>query len=175
MKLWIPLLSLATATLGLSSAPRPAPGPGGILAMHKELFAAIDRGDGEAAGAFVAGDRKVMPRTPTLFLDVDAGGADAPLKAADAEEARELLARLAAGAKRSGGGWTTTITSEQADCYASELSYAVLEFERAHTVDGKTEVRRYRSTSLVRYESDHWRIFHWHVSRAGAMTGPAAR
>lgn len=169
MTRFLSIAALTAALLGGSwlAVPRAAPpsalGPGAVIEMHKQLFAALDRGDADAAREFVEGDRKATPRTSTMFL-VDASGA--PVKATDADESRDLLARLAGQAKSAGGTWATTLTSEAADCYSPELSYAVLELERSHTVGGKTEVRRYRSTSLVRYADKGWKIFHWHVSPA---------
>ena len=172
MTRFLPIAALASAILAGSwlAVPRGAPpsalGPGAVIEMHKQLFAALDRGDADAAREFVEGDRKATPRTSTMFL-IDGSGA--PVKASDADESRDLLARLAAESKKAGGIWTTTLTSEAADCYSPELSYAVLELERSHAIGDKTEVRRYRSTSLVRYADKGWKIFHWHVSPADAV------
>jgi hypothetical protein len=158
------LLTLpALLALVLSPATQPSAGPGAILAMQKALFAAIDRGDAEAAGAFVAPDRK-GPGGMTSFFLVDRSGA--ALRATDASSARQVLAKLAAESKAAGGTFETRITTEIADCPDSELSFAVLEFERKSTAQGKVETRRYRGTLLCRYEGDSWKVSHWHVSPA---------
>ncbi|MFN0008526.1 MAG: nuclear transport factor 2 family protein [Planctomycetota bacterium] len=156
------LLTLpALLALALTPAPPTAAGPGAILEMQKALFAAIDRGDGAAAGAFVAPDRKGPGGMTSLFL-VDRSGA--AISASDVATAREALARLAAESKSAGGTFETRITSENADCPGSELSFAVLEFERRHTVGGKVETRRYRGTLLARHDGSEWKVCHWHVS-----------
>lgn len=160
------LLTLpALFTLALAPAPPPIIGPGGVLAMQRDLFAAIDRGDGDGAGNFVAADRKGPGGMTSLFL-VDRSGA--LVRAADASSCRDALARLAAESKAAGGTFATKITWESADCPSSELSYAVIEFDRAHTLDGKVETRRYRGTLLVRMEGSEWKVAHWHVSPAAA-------
>jgi len=151
----------ALLALALSPAPRPVAGPGAILAMQKALFAAIDRGDEAAAGSFVAPDRKGPGGMTTLFL-VDRSGA--AMSASDSSSARAVLAKLAAESKAAGGTFETKITSESADCPDSELSFAVLEFERRHAMGGKVETRRYRSTLLARHEGSEWKVCHWHVS-----------
>lgn len=156
------MLALPTLfALSLPPAPKSPAGPGAILALQKELFAAIDRGDGDAAATFVASDRKGPGGMTSLFL-VDRSGA--AIRATDAHGAREALAKLAAESKAAGGGFETKITSESADCPASELSYAVIEFERIHTLEGKVDTRKYRGTLLVRYEGSAWKVSHWHVS-----------
>ena len=157
------LLFPALLTLASRPAPLPAPGPGGILAMHRDLFAAIDRGDADAATAFLAADRKGPGGSTTLFL-LDRAGA--PIAARGAPDARETLARFAPESKASGGTVQTRITSESADCPTSDLAFAVLELERVHARDGKEVVRRYRSTSLVRFEDSKWKLCHWHLSAA---------
>ena len=157
----------ALLTLALPPAPAAPAGPGAILAMQKSLFAAIDRGDAEAAKAFVAHDRKGPGGMTTLFL-IDRGGA--PMRATGTDEAREVLAKLAAESKAAGGSFETKITGESAECPSSDVSYAALEFERVHTVDGKASKRTYRGTLLVRWEDEAWKLTHWHVS-----AGPAAQ
>lgn len=150
----------------VSAPPAVSHGPHGVIEMHEKLFAALDRGDADAAAAFVAVDRKAQPRSVTMYL-VDAKGE--PLAATHAGEARDILAKLAAEAKHAGGTWSTKLVREQADCDSPELSYAILELERTHAIDGKTEVKRYRSSSLVRHEDGGWKLFHWHVSPADAQ------
>jgi hypothetical protein len=150
-----------------------AAGPEGVIAMHQQLLAALDRGDGEAAAAFVGGDLKGRPGTTTLMI-VDAAGT--PVLADDAGSSGDLLRKLAAIAKGSKNPWTSTITRElQVECYAPEISWAVLEIERAREVDGKKEIRRFRSTALVRREGEAWKLFHWHLSPADDPKGAAAR
>ena len=150
------LLTLpALLALALPPAAPPAAGPGAILAMQKALFAAIDRGDADAAGKFVASDRKGPGGMTSLFL-VDRSGA--AMSATDASSARAALAKLAAESKAAGGTFETKIVGESADCPDSELSFAVLEFERTHTAGGKVETRRYRGTLLARYEGSEWKV-----------------
>jgi hypothetical protein len=147
----------------LVSAPRANPsaplGGGSVLEMHRQLFAAIDRGEIEAVKAFVSDSRGSSGGS--VFL-VDFSGA--PVQAWGTEGVRELLARTVAHRSKRGGEWKTTITKEVADCHSPELSYAVLEFERARVVDGKSETKRFRSTSLVCNDGGKWKLFHWHVS-----------
>jgi len=151
----------ALFTLALRPAPQPAAGPGAVMAMQRDLFAAIDRGDGEAARSFVASDRKGPGGMTTLFL-IDRAGT--LVRATDSGSARDALARLAGESKVAGGSFATKITMESADCPSSDLSYAVIEFERVHTLDGKVDTRRYRGTLLVRHEESGWKVTHWHVS-----------
>src|SRR5262245_7593124 len=161
----IAMMLTLPALLALASQPAPkAPvGPGAILAMQRSLFAAIDRGDGEAAASFVATDRKGPGGMTSLFL-VDRSGA--AIRAVDEPSCRAALAKLAAESKAAGGTFETKITSESADCPASELSFAVIEFDRVHTLEGKVERRKYRGTLLVRYDGAAWKVAHWHVSPA---------
>lgn len=142
----------------------PAPGPGAILHMHRSLFAALDRGDAEAAMAFVAPDLNGPPRKSSLFL---VGMAGEPVVSTTAAASSELLAVLAKESGAAGGTWKTTMSRETAECDSGEVSYATFEFERVHEVDGRKVARRYLSTSLACYEKGEWRIFHWHVSPAG--------
>ena len=157
----------ALLTLALPPAPPAPAGPGAILAMQKSLFAAIDGGDAEAAQAFVAPDRKGPGGMTTMFM-IDRSGA--PVRATGAQEAKEVLAKLAAESKAAGGTFETKITGESAECPSSDVSYAALEFERVHTVEGKVTKRAYRGTLLVRWEEPSWKVTHWHVS-----SGPAAQ
>lgn len=156
----------ALLALALSPAPQPAPGGGSVLAMQKALFAAIDRGDGEVARTFVAPDRKGPGGMTSLFL-IDRSGV--AMRATDAPSARDAFAKLAAESKAAGGTFETKITSESADCPSSELSFAVVEFERIHTLGGKVETRRYRGTLLVRHDGAAWKVSHWHVSPASGL------
>jgi hypothetical protein len=157
MMLTLPVL----VSLVLPPAPKPPAGPGAILAMQRNLFGAIDRGDAEAAANFVAHDRKGPGGMSSLFL-VDRSGT--PMRATDEKSSRAALAKLAAESKAAGGTFETRITGEAAECPASELSFAAIEFERVHTVDGKVDTRKYRGTLLVRYEESAWKVCHWHVS-----------
>ena len=158
------VLALAVSpvlALSFLAAARPAPalGPGAVLEMQKQLLAAIDRGDADAARAFVDADNREV-----VFFGLDGG---TPVVAEDAAKAGDMLGKLARDAKSAGGTWTTTIASWKADCPSAGLSYAVLELDRAHVVDGKSSVQHLRSTSLVHYADGKWKLFHWHISPAG--------
>ena len=137
--------------------------------MHKQLFAALDAGDVEAALAHLSPDlnmgRKYTERPCTVALsEIDGLSAHAIGNAAS----RKLLTDWvrAAGEKAS----TTRVTRWLSDCFSAELSYAVLEFERTRTVDGERQTRRYVSTSLVTHRGGHWRITNWQVAPAGETT-----
>lgn len=138
----------------------PLPGPGGVIDMHRKLFDAIDRGDGQAAASF-ASDRQ-----DSVLFWFDEGGM--PRSASGALVGMKVLAKLAADARAAGGSFATSITTSRADCPSGELSWCVLEFERKHATEAGTAVRRYRSTSLVAMTRDGFRLVHLHVSPADA-------
>jgi hypothetical protein len=164
---------LATSpSISPSATPSPLVGPGAVLEMHRQLFAAMDRGDVEAAKAFVDGENKDSEREVSLFIP-DASGI--PTEAWGSNASRELLSRLVADRSKLGGQWTTTITKTSADCPSSSLSFAVLDIERTRAVDGRTEAEKYRSTSLVHFSDGHWKLFHWHLSPAGASASALAK
>jgi hypothetical protein len=137
--------------------------------MHERLFAAIDRGDVEGALAFLHPDmhmeRAWVERPCTVVLeDID----DRSQHAIGYEASRELLGSWVREAAADRG--ETRITRWLSNCFSSELSYAILEFERTRTVDGEPETRRYVSTSLVTYADGGWKLTNWHVSPAGEVT-----
>jgi hypothetical protein len=164
---------VAIIILSALSAWNPAPsavplrGPGAVIAMHEQLFRAMDALDIDKALSFLHEDmnmgEKERSRPCTLFL-VDGNGK--PLTALGYQESRKLLADWIQ-ALSSEGRYETKVTALGADCFSAELSYAVLEFERLRTVNGKQTTQRYRSTSLVTYDAG-WKITHWHVSKAEA-------
>lgn len=145
-----------------SAAPSPTLGPGAILEMHKQLFAAIDKGDAEKAASFVADSGGTAEHPVTAFL-IDENGK--PTQAEGKTAVKELVTKLAKSSVDGGPEWTTTIVKTEADCPSGEMSWAVIEFDRNRGVKGG--LKRYRSTSLVRYvEGAGWKIWHWHVSPA---------
>jgi hypothetical protein len=172
-----PLLAGLTLVLPLASFPllgssAPAAGPGAVLAMHQQLFAALDRGDVETVRRSLGETPMGADWTPAagwasprgfLAWNSECGG---PGFRADSREdaLRALLAWGAQGTKGD-GGWTTKITSAWSDCHSPEISFAALEFERTRTVDGKSETARYRSTSLVSHDGERWILWLFHVSR----------
>jgi hypothetical protein len=164
------LLPLASAAL--LSASGPAPGPGAVLAMHEDLFAALDRGDVEAVRghlgeASMGGDWTAAGgwSEPPGFLAWATEGAGKGFSVTSREDGlRALLAWGAEGSKE-GGGWTTRITHAWSDCRSADLSFAALEFERTRTVGGATETARYRSTSLVSHDGKRWKLWLFHASR----------
>ena len=162
------LLPLATATcvalaIAARPAPAPLPGPGGVIALHRDLFAAIDAGDTGAVEALMTtvpngitwrGGEWVDPPGAVFQL---LGERDVP--SGDTGSAAGAAETLIAWA---GEGGETRITEAWADCASAALSFCVMDFERH--VEGEP-VRRYRSTSLVGHgDGDDWRIYHWHVS-----------
>lgn len=158
-----PVLALAVApVLALSflakASPAPALGPGAVLEMQKQFFAAIDRGDADAARAFVD-----VGNSDLVFFGLDGG---TPVVADGSAKVGDMIGKLARDAKSGGGTWTTTIASWKASCGSADASYAVLELDRAHVVDGKSSVQHLRSTALVHYADGKWKLFHWHVSPA---------
>lgn len=155
------LATLSVAALSLSpkrAVAQPALlGPGGIVEMHEELFAALDRFDLAAAQEVLDVDRKGRP----VVLMLDDGG-DTP-----------ITSRTRDGAKKALQDWSTStglgtrIVSQQAECPSEGMSFAVLEFERIQQfTDGTRRLRRFRSTSLVRMTKGKWKLFHLHVSPA---------
>lgn len=152
----VALAALLTGALTLSpqaSSATPLPGPGGVIAMHEQLFKVLDKFDYEAAGKFLDGDEPVL-----LLHD----GGDKPITGWDRKTSGEAITKWAAG---TGSG--TRIVRQRVDCPSGELSYAVLEIERIQRfTDGTARLRRFLSTSLVRHSAGKWKLFHWHVSPA---------
>lgn len=128
--------------------------------MHEQLFDAIDRGDGQAAASCAS------ERPDSVLFWFDERGM--PRSASGALVGMKVLAKLAADSRAAGGTFTTTLTSSRADCPSDDLSWCVLECERKHATAGGTQVRRYRSTSLVALTRDGFRLVHLHVSPADA-------
>ncbi len=165
------LLPLSVAFLPSGGAPT-LPGPGAVLEMHKQLFAALDRGDLDTVREHLGESRLGAAWTP------EEGWSGAPgflAWCSDAErgfasESREsglrsLLAWAAEG-NRNEGAWSTRITRAWTDCASGALSFAALEFARTRTIHGETESVRYRSTSLVSFDGERWVLWLFHVSRA---------
>lgn len=174
----VPLVAaLASAALVVTSlAMRPAPpapfGPGEVIRMHTQLLDALDRGDAEKAASFVnagvgANDDEVWTQ-PSLYL-VDERGL--PVSATTLESSRAVLGKLARASQDGGPQWSTRILRQQADCRADGIVGVVLELERSRGVKGG--VLHYRSTSLVRWTKDGFRLVHWHVSPADEPTARA--
>ncbi len=158
-------------SLGPSLAPSPSPGPESVVHMHERLFAAIDRGDVEGALAFLHPDmhmnRAWVERPCTVVLE---GIDDRSQHAIGYEASRELVASWVRETGAAANGRETRITRWLSNCFSSELSYAIVEFERTRTVDGEAETRRYVSTSLVTRDGGSWQLTNWHVSPAGEAT-----
>jgi len=156
----VPLLALCavlTATLApdARSGPAAPAGPGAVVAMHVQLFAALDSGDAARAASFVVPDQEA-----SLLLD---RGGQPELVLGRARVAE----RLAEWARSSGGaGATTAVEVLRADCPSGALSYAVLEIERSRETAAGGEVRRYVSPSLVQHRDGGWKLMHWHLSPA---------
>lgn len=156
-----PAAVLAMLAASPSAAPA-APGPGGVLEAHRLLFQAIDKGDADAARAFVAG------REDEVFFWVDGRGE--PREATGPKACGQALADLATESKDA--GIVTSIKSWRADCPSGEASWCVLELERKREGKNGPEVQRLRSTSLVQFTSNGIKLFHLHVSPADAASQP---
>jgi hypothetical protein len=173
MHSFVPVLAIA-AVLAPAASPAPAPllGPGGVIEMHRQLFAALDRGDSEAVKSFVDDENRDADRQGSVFLPDVAG---APAEAWGSAGMRDLLGRFVAEQTKLGGEWKTTITRVSADCPSSAVSYALLEIARSHNADGKTDVEKYQGTGLVHFNDGHWKLFHLHLSPANAASTSLAK
>ena len=177
------LNTLAAATLALAigltvSAARSAhPGPGAVLSMHKQLFAALDRGDVERVGGFIAESRRGASWSDASDPGKQAWGAargflaylpDSEGRGVCAENEDEGVQRLIAwsqdASKKKAGGWKTEIKRAWSDCHSEDISFAMIEFERSRSTPGGTQRERYRSTSLVSYQGGRWVLWHIHIS-----------
>jgi len=158
----ISLLAIVLTNLG--SARPVVPGPGAVIHMHEQLFAAADRGDHKGVIGFLHPDmnmdQEYRERPCTLFLPDQKGEL---VECESYAESRKALYGWAKAQTEAGGTWKTSVRSLGSDCFSSELSYAVLEVDRSHTVDGKTTTQRFVSTALVTYD-DGWKLTHWHLS-----------
>jgi len=150
------------------SAPAPA-GPGAVLAMHRELFRALDAGERDAVtrllGASRAGasfDGDAWGESPgARFFVLDAH--DRPVAATKGAAVLDALLAWGAAAE------STRIVDAWTDCASAEGGFAALEIART---DANGNERRYRMSSLARHENGGWRLFHCNVAPADA---PAAK
>lgn len=156
------LLAVVPALAALAASRPALPGPGGVVDAHVKLFAALDRGDADAAAAY-------FTRTEQgLELGADgtfrkSPGAQYFLPAVSEDPARELAARFAGGRTKIVGGWS--------DCPSGALSWAALELE--HTPKGG-EAQRWHSTGLVSHGDDGWRLWYLHLAPVGKAAGAVA-
>jgi hypothetical protein len=163
---------LPLASTALISGAAPASGPGAVLAMHEELFAALDRGDVEAVRAHLGQTPMGADWTaaggwtePPGFLAWATEGGGKGFSATSREDGLRALLAWGGEGSKGGDGWTTKITHAWSDCRSADLSFAALEFERTRTVGGTTETARYRSTSLVSHDGERWVLWLFHASR----------
>lgn len=167
MKRLLALASLLVTlpVLAALTSSRPAlPGPGGVVDAHVRLFAALDRGDADAAAAFFTRTKAGMELTSDGKFR-ESPGAQFFVPAAAADPAQALAQRFAGG--------TTKVLSGWSDCPDGDLSWASLELE--HTPKGGTP-QRWHSTSLVRHGKDGFRLWYWHLAPvAGAGAAVAGR
>ena len=153
----------------------PTPGPGGVISMHKQLFAAIDAGDAARARSFIVDHENSIDQNDNVFyLPSRPSGDGEPRRVEGATALADCLAQMAEESAKAGGRFETRITYGRDDC-RSEDSYAILEFERTHEKDGARTTQRFRSTSLVQGTGSGWKLYHWHVSRVDAPTKVTAR
>lgn len=163
------LTTLGLTTLLLTAAPQPVPmGPGAVVAMHGELFRALDAGDAAGAMKFLHDDVDMQEpyeaRPCSLFFDEVDGLTAASM---GHEASRPLLVRWAQQiAADQGATWSTRILNARDHCFDPRLSYCVMEFERRRVpAEGEPESRRYLATSLVIYGDDGWQLTHWQIAQ----------
>jgi hypothetical protein len=174
------LAGLACSSLFLApraSPPEAAPGaigPGGVIAMHESLFAALDRADAEGvkgrlgsiSGLGACVDSRGQWSDPPSFLVALIEPGAAAKTAADPAAGAEALLEWA----RSETPLKTRILSGWSDCYSKDIGFAILEFER-RGADGE-RARRYQSTSFARSTDEGWKLYFWQVA-AVASDGSA--
>ena len=157
---------IANATLS-TAAPSPAAlGPGAVIHMHEQLFAALDAGDAEKAVAFLHEDMEMddeWRRRPCQVFLTDAKGETR--QARKHAESAALLTTMAKESVLKGVTCETTVRPLSTDCFSAELSYAVLEVERAYRMGKESWTERLLCTSMVTYD-EGWELTHWHLSPA---------
>lgn len=161
------VLVLGTAVLLSAKPSPPALGPGAVLALHEDLFRALDRGDGKAVAALIVDRRGGLTwekgtqwGDPGSFLAFATDPGGDPLRADSSAKGLTVLERWA------DEGWSTEIERAWTDCQSPELSYAILEIARTRVEGDRSTTQRFRSTSLVSYDerANHWSLWHIHLS-----------
>jgi hypothetical protein len=184
----VSLLATARGMFAPTPTPAPIPGPGGVIDTARKFIAAVDGGDARSLAAILdvqSGGGGVVvtpdadskwgfteskkPRSPR-FVDVTWDGT--AFSEHDRKDFVHHVRGQISGTKRQARSVTSKILSIRADCPAASVSYAVIEFERSYTVDGKRQgTRRLVATALMRHvrktkDTDpDFRIFQWHASR----------
>ncbi len=151
------LCTVALAFFASSTASHATPAPLGgtaILELNKHLFAAVDSGDEERVKSFFGSDS-----SPCFLVDVDGK----PTRT-DAANSAASFARWASDTKKE-GGFATDVSVVKYDCPSGEVSYAVMDLERKPLAKDGVPIKL-RATTLVRYEGNAWKLFHFHISRA---------
>lgn len=183
-----PLVALASFPAFSSPPAPPRAGPGGVITALQSFVRALDTGNRDALTDFMAakapglemafeGDDAEMREKagPVVsFFDVAANGDSIAARSRD-DAVRTLLAEVGGTDARR---VQTKIIGIHADCPSADCSYGVVAFERhydAGGANGKTTVPM-RATALVRYDeaAKHFRIFHWHASRAADAVAASA-
>ncbi len=167
------VLSLAAAA---SPKPAPRPGPGAVLSAQLNLMRVLDAGDALAIADCLP--RSDGPTAERVWLEVvDAEGR--PRTARGHAAASQLLAECARELATLGA--RTRLTDSDSDC-PSRVGWAVTGLERRFEVAGTasdpspnaaerdaiTPAQRLRSTVLMVYEEEGWRLLHWHLSLAAS-------
>jgi hypothetical protein len=160
--------ALAALPFLFGSASKP-PGPGAVLAMHEELFRALDQGNAQAVRAFL-----VDQPAGAAWSRADDWGAGLGFLAWAADpKGKPLAAEALDEGARTLGAWvvpgaSTRVVRAWTDCHSAELSFAALELERSVKEGDEVRTERWRSTSLVSYSTSEgrWRLWQIHLSRA---------
>jgi len=105
------LLALPLPALFTSA---PAPGPGGVIAMHRQLFAAIDAGDAERARSFIVEHKNSIDQGDCVFYLPSRDGE--PRRVEGAAALGDCLAQMASESAKAGGRFETRITYGRDDC-----------------------------------------------------------
>jgi hypothetical protein len=160
--------AVAITTILTSSAPV-LPGPGGVIHAHENLFAALDRGDAEAAASLFTRTGTGMSMNREGKWEGSPGSA-LYLSDTSATGVAQTAPILEGLAERFKGG-KTEIVRAWSDCPSENVSFAILEFE--HTSHAG-ETSRYRSTALAQHQKKGFRFYHWHISPAPVGTAKQA-
>jgi len=108
--------------------------------------------------------------TPAMAWDIGVDGN--PINANSREETQKMLDSYAKWFKDEGVTVNTTIN--RSDCHAtSNFGYCALEFDQAFTMNGATQVQKFRATIISRMVDGDWRWSQWHASFREPMPMPA--
>ena len=183
----LPILAVVGGSVALvSRTAAPVPGPGGVIDTMQDFITALDTGSARSLGAildvqkspgFVVqpdasskwGFKEVKRAYSPRFVDVTWDD-----QAFSVQDRKQFIHKVHSGITRSkqkASGMQTKIISLRAECPSADVSYAVIEFERSYTIEGKSRgSKRMIGTALLRHvrkakDGDpDFRIFQWHAS-----------